>query len=133
KLAFATGDLPDIFLSGLTAADEQVFGPQGLLLPLNDLMEQYAPKAVELFDMYENTRKTFTFEDGSIYVSPYFIGATRDYFASNTHFNKPWLDNLGLPMPANLDELYTVLKAFKEQDPNGNGIQDEIPLSGQGT
>ena len=33
-----------------------------------------------------------------------------------------------------MDELYTVLKAFREQDPNGNSQKDEIPFfSRQGT
>ena len=40
-----------------------------------------------------------------------------------------WLDAVGLSVPTTLDEWYTVLKAFKEQDPNGNGVADEIPLS----
>ncbi len=42
---------------------------------------------------------------------------------------KPWLDKLGLKMPETTEELYQVLKAFKEQDPNGNGQADELPLS----
>src|SRR5690606_4877116 len=42
--------------------------------------------------------------------------------------NVKWLENLGLDVPTTVDEFYTVLKAFKEQDPNGNGIQDEIPF-----
>ena len=29
-----------------------------------------------------------------------------------------------------MDEWYEVLKAFKEKDPNGNGVADEIPLTG---
>ena len=32
-------------------------------------------------------------------------------------------------MPTTTDELYKVLKAFKEKDPNGNGKQDEIPIA----
>lgn len=45
--------------------------------------------------------------------------------------NKQWLDNLKLEVPATTDELYTVLKAFKEQDANGNGdSKDEIPMMG---
>jgi putative aldouronate transport system substrate-binding protein len=45
---------------------------------------------------------------------------------------KPWLDKLGLEIPKTTDEYYNVLKAFKEQDPNGNGEADEIPLTGAG-
>ena len=33
-------------------------------------------------------------------------------------------------MPTTVDEWYEVLKAFKEKDPNGNGVADEIPLTG---
>ena len=34
----------------------------------------------------------------------------------------------GLNAPTTIDEWYEVLKAFKTQDPNGNGIDDEIPF-----
>lgn len=39
-------------------------------------------------------------------------------------------------MPTTTEELYNVLKAFKNNDPNGNGRADEVPLSlisGDGT
>ena len=42
---------------------------------------------------------------------------------------QPWLDALGLEMPQTTEEFEQVLLAFKEQDPNGNGEADEIPLS----
>ncbi len=44
--------------------------------------------------------------------------------------NYEWLRKLDLPIPSTTEELYTVLKAFREKDPNGNGLQDEIPLVG---
>jgi len=44
--------------------------------------------------------------------------------------NQNWLDALNLKMPTTTDEFYAVLKAFKEQDPNKNGVADEIPLAG---
>ena len=40
-----------------------------------------------------------------------------------------WLDKLGLEVPVTLDDWYNVLKAFKDGDPNGNGIADEIPFT----
>ena len=42
--------------------------------------------------------------------------------------NKGWLDKLGLSEPPSPEELYNVLKAFKEKDPNGNGKADEVPI-----
>ncbi len=44
--------------------------------------------------------------------------------------NCNWLKALSLSIPGNTDELRAVLKAFKEMDPNGNGVRDEIPLVG---
>lgn len=42
--------------------------------------------------------------------------------------NQVWLDQLGLEMPQNTEELYHVLKTFKEADPSGN--LGTIPLFG---
>ncbi|MBO4882027.1 MAG: hypothetical protein J5570_00765 [Lachnospiraceae bacterium] len=44
--------------------------------------------------------------------------------------SKEWLVNLGMPIPGTTEELESVLEAFKTGDPNGNGINDEIPLAG---
>ena len=44
--------------------------------------------------------------------------------------NKVWLDKLGLEVPTTIDELETVLTAFKENDCNGNGDpDDEKPMT----
>jgi putative aldouronate transport system substrate-binding protein len=129
-LAFATGDLPDIFLSGLTAKDENMYGPQGLLVDLKPLIDKYGQESKALFDKYPEVRKTFSTEQGSIYTIPTFSDYKRDTALLRAYINKTWLGNLGLKMPSNLDELYTVLKAFKDQDPNKNGKPDEIPMSG---
>jgi len=44
---------------------------------------------------------------------------------------KDWLDNLGLDMPTTQEEFVEVLRAFKNDDPNGNGVADEIPTGGR--
>lgn len=48
----------------------------------------------------------------------------------DSYVNQNWLDNLGLSLPKTVDELYTVLTAFKEKDANKNGdANDEIPMT----
>jgi putative aldouronate transport system substrate-binding protein len=37
---------------------------------------------------------------------------------------KDWLDKVGLKVPTTVDELYAVVKAFKDKDPDGNGKAD---------
>jgi putative aldouronate transport system substrate-binding protein len=44
--------------------------------------------------------------------------------------NHKWLEKLNLQMPTTTEEFKKVLEAFKNDDPNGNGKKDEVPLSG---
>ena len=73
-------------------------------------------------------KATATMPDGHVYtfvstgLAP-FIGLNR-----LGCINQDWLDAVDMDIPTSLDELTEVLKAFKTQDPNGNGEQDEIPL-----
>jgi putative aldouronate transport system substrate-binding protein len=39
-------------------------------------------------------------------------------------FRQDWLENLGMTAPETVDDFYNMLKAFKEQDPDGNGKDD---------
>ncbi|MFD0681285.1 MULTISPECIES: extracellular solute-binding protein [unclassified Paenibacillus] len=41
---------------------------------------------------------------------------------------KDWLDKLKLKVPETLDDMYNVMKAFAENDPDGNGKKDTIPM-----
>ena len=44
NLLFASGNYPDAFYSArLTASDLATYGEQGILIPLDDLIEEYAP------------------------------------------------------------------------------------------
>jgi putative aldouronate transport system substrate-binding protein len=62
--------------------------------------------------------------DGKIYgVFSKFQGGTMPIVRQD------WLDKLKLSQPKTLDEFYTVMKAFKEQDPDGNGKPDTYGLS----
>lgn len=47
--------------------------------------------------------------------------------------NIGWLKKLSLQIPETTEDLETVLLAFKNMDPNGNGKQDEIPLISNNT
>lgn len=53
----------------------------------------------------------------------------RDLSRQGITIRKDWLDSLGLQKPTNLEQLYNVMKAFSEQDPDGNGKDDTIGLS----
>lgn len=44
-------------------------------------------------------------------------------------YRKDWADNLGLEAPKTIDDLYTMLDKFTNEDPDGNGIDDTIGLA----
>ncbi len=129
NLAVNSGDLPD----GIYAGQPQNFGEviaAGLVTPLDDYL-QYAPNFRKLMELHPIVKTASTFEgDGKIYR---YSGLNMKPFAAaeNPFFiNGNWLKNLELSMPETTEELYAVLKAFKEKDANGNGDpNDEIPIS----
>ncbi len=43
-------------------------------------------------------------------------------------YRSDWLENLGLNKPTTLDELYEVIRAFTQDDPDGNGQNDTYGL-----
>ena len=49
-------------------------------------------------------------------------------FGACSLIRQDWLDKLNLKAPTTVDELHDVLYAFRNEDPNGNGLKDEIPL-----
>jgi putative aldouronate transport system substrate-binding protein len=132
NLMWASGDYPDALTAG--AADStnvdpavvQNYGSQGIILTLNDLIEEHMPNLQNFGGEY---LPNITYPDGNIYYFPYIL----PYFYANTSgtlvINREWLDTLGMDAPTTTGELLDVLRAFKTMDPNGNGDADEIPFS----
>jgi len=69
-------------------------------------------------------------ETGMCFGPAYIADNEIDAVYNETHINTEWLKKLNLKAPTTIDELYDVLVAFKNGDPNGNGKKDEIPLMG---
>ncbi|MBB6734746.1 extracellular solute-binding protein [Cohnella sp. CBP 2801] len=130
QLALASGDIPDVFMSGFSKAEEQNYGSQGVLIPLNDLIDQYAPNIKKAMEDIPYLKGQMTAPDGNIYGIPSINECYHCSYGQKMWINKDWLAKLGLQMPTTTAEFEQVLKAFKENDPNGNGKQDEIALSG---
>ncbi|GAA0291497.1 putative aldouronate transport system substrate-binding protein [Gracilibacillus halotolerans] len=124
----ASGEIPDIIIgpNAITDADFAQF--PGLFENLQPLIEEHGPNIQAMFDEQPITKDLSTQTNGEIYgLSKYqqFWPET----ATMQFINKQWLDNLGLDVPKNWDELFDVLMAFKEEDANGNGDpNDEIPM-----
>lgn len=124
----AARDLPDIIK---LPADPVKLGQDGIIVPLDDLIEKYAPNIKKFYADNPDIYKMAKSPDGHIYAISSVTSGAAYSDPYSLLIRKDWLDKLGLKEPTTLDEWYIVLKAFKEKDPNGNGKADEIPLSPQ--
>lgn len=125
NLLMNSGDYTDI-LYKCNYIDIDQYGMDGILIPLEDLILEYAPNLTAILNE-RNAWNDLKAPDGHIYSLPLVSKAYANTGGTTYWINQAWLDAVGKEMPTSNDELYEVLKAFKEQDPNGNGIADEIP------
>jgi putative aldouronate transport system substrate-binding protein len=120
-------NLPDIVR--LPAGNPLQFAVNGLIIPLNDLIDQYGPNIKALFEKRPDVKNTLTAPDGNIYVLAAIVDARSHINFASFGLRKDWIAKLGLKEPDTISEWYTMLKAFKTGDPNGNGKADEIPYT----
>ncbi len=126
-------DYDFVYITPLSTKTRIGLVEQGKLQPLNEIWNQYSQEETkEFFEEGAGSQvvKLNVLEDGNIYwVSTAIIGSYDDsYFGSFTmpQIRKDWLDKLGMDMPQTMDDVYEALKAFQENDVNGNGEADEI-------
>lgn len=125
NLLIASGELPAIVGGSSMKHNVNTYGPEGAFVPLNKLIAEHAPNIKAFFDANPDVAASIKAADGNIYYIPYLPDGKygRGYF-----IRYDWLNKLGLKTPQNVDEVYEVLKAFRDRDPNGNGKKDEVPF-----
>ena len=132
NLLIASDELPDAFIYGaFTAAELADYGSQGVFMAMNDIIEEHGYYTKQVFEQQDALPGAYTALDGNIYTLPDINECYHCFYSMRAWINQTWLDNLGLEYPNTLEELCEVLRAFKEQDANGNGDpNDEIPMTG---
>jgi len=134
NIAMATGDLPDAFIRcGFPLVDQIKYGEQGEFIALNNLIESYGHNLRRIFKEDPTIEAAITMPDGKIYALPNIVNVSASRITPKTFVNTEWMKKVDVEMPANTDEFYQMLKTFKENDGNGNGQDDEIPLGVNGT
>jgi len=129
------GEMPDVYMfiswvSQFSQAELQEYGGKGVFVPLNDLIDKYAPDVKRAFAETPAWRKLSTAPGGKIYGLPQWNDCFHCSYPHKLWMNTAWLKKLGLKQPRTTEELRSTLRSFKTKDPNGNGKADEIPLTG---
>ncbi|HVC83100.1 MAG TPA: hypothetical protein VNL35_21640 [Chloroflexota bacterium] len=131
SLLLASGDYPAVFWSGgFTPAQELKYGQQGVLVPLNKYIQEYAPNLVQAMKTTPGMAQVMTAPDGNMYGIPQINYCWHCAWAAKYWINTRWLKELNLKMPSTPDELFNVLMAFKNHPPAG--VKNVIPLDAGG-
>lgn len=119
----AGGDIPDlIFLK--SRADLAQYYDQGVLADLTPYLDQF-PELQKRFS--NDSWEAMSYQGKTIGVPGYdnVNGISRSFFIRND-----WLKKLNMEVPTTPDELFEVMKAFTEKDPDGNGKNDTYGFIG---
>lgn len=118
--------LPDIIWNSRDRINQ--YALLGGFVPLDELIEKYAPNIKRYLDENPDIRKEMIASDGKLYFIP---NITEQRAKEVWFIRQDWLDNLRLQKPTTVDELYNAAKSIANGDPNGNGLNDEIPIFGR--
>ncbi|MDR1541683.1 MAG: extracellular solute-binding protein [Clostridiales bacterium] len=113
SLLISSADVPT--LSVMPIANFYEYAREGAYMDLTDLVGNYPGIMEYVEDLWPRLSV-----DGAVYGLPNKNVAGK----YNVVYRKDWLDKLGLKTPETIDEYVEVLRAFTEDDPDGNGLDD---------
>jgi putative aldouronate transport system substrate-binding protein len=122
SVTLAGGDMPDILI--LENPMDPLYykwAAQGAFLPVTEFYDQY-----ESLKLIPDFVKEGLRVNGEIYGIP---GYTTSTYSITPMIRVDWLENLGLSMPTNYDELKQVALAFTRDDPDRNGKHDTYGMA----
>lgn len=125
NLMFASGEAPDLIMEYDGGFFDQLYA-QKQLLPLDDLIAKYSTSYKKLMEKYPQLKTLGQKDDGKTYMFGRILGAKNNDFILA---RKDWLTKLHLEEPKNVEELFQAAKAFRENDPDGNGQKDTFGLN----
>ena len=118
NLMVASNDLHDIISNATTLytnGGEAAVADEVLIDHLPYLTEELTPQICKLMELYPTAVEEALTESGWLAGMPQMSMQTESTQTFGPMIRKDWLTELGLEVPETYDELYEVLKAFKEK------------------
>lgn len=120
-MAIASNELPD--LMDLPPEEFSELANAGMLADITDSYEKDASDLLkQTIEVDGGIQLASAKVDGKLYGLPQLSAA--DGTCDLLWIRTDWLENLGLKAPTTMDELVEVAKAFRYNDPDGNGQDD---------
>lgn len=125
--------LPEVLIH--FALSDAVFlknAPTEVFLDLTQYMDEKGYWFNKMLETSEtkNLEKHLISANGKKYYMPSLTEQTGNLHMGKAWINNTWMKALNLEMPKTTEDFREVLRAFKNNDPNGNGLADEVPMSG---
>lgn len=116
--AMAAGEYPHIMLVGARSSSVIQASRDGAFWDLTDKLTDASK--------YPNLAKTNSVVNHNISIDGHVYGIyrSRELGRAGVTIRKDWLDKLNLEIPTTIEEFSNVLRAFTEDDPDGNGVKD---------
>lgn len=126
-------DLPEVLLRcDQTQAQVQQLVDEGLIVPITDLLPEYAPNFWYQIQANPSLKAFLTMNDGEIYGMSE-LDYAKNYLTPPVFVQGEWLKALGYEeVPETTEELKELLIKFRDSDLNGNGEKDEVGLIATG-
>lgn len=113
NLVLTRETLPDVILNQFSNAQELL--DDGIIIPLNDYLEKWAPNLNAYLEQNPEIRKAISTDDGTIYMFPWLRQDSWLCTFRGIAVRQDWLEEQNLEMPTNLEELDNIAHVFKEQ------------------
>lgn len=131
----AAHDLPDLFYGGSTdVVDLLDMADMGIVLKMNEILETTKGNAYNFYygGVGDQARQLISDVDGNFYWLPRIqinqLNGENAGTSIATCIRLDWLNALNLEVPNSLETYTAALKAFQENDVNGNGVVDEFAV-----
>ena len=119
NLMIVSGDFPDIIRYNWIgiAGGIQKYVDDGIIVDMTPYYDEgKMPHTQKLFEEYPIVAKQIRQDNGAIYYMPVIRKDDELRIWNGPQIRVDYLEKVGMDIPDTVDELYTVLKAFKEQE-----------------
>lgn len=112
NLMIAGGNYPDLIFAGDIVTNAASHIENGVIVPLNDYLEEYAPNLWAIMQSNPDVEKSYKTDDGDYFCFPALVEADTSW---GLVINQAWLDECNLEAPETIEDLTNVLRTFKEK------------------
>ena len=112
NLMLAGNTYPDVIMGSDAIKNAAARIEENVIIPLNDYIDKYAPNLTKFMAEHPEVKKTYTTDNGDFICFPSLRGSETE---TGLWINQAWLTECGLEAPETLDELTSVLLAFKDK------------------